>query len=138
MLQSASRRLPESKWRDCLCSPPRSVEEKETQVTSISFLFPRLPKPCPQACSDNGQLFAHGVASFGKGSAGEEEKLPLQHQTTKGSNSKTNFRYVLKWSLRAQLHEKRVRTQVTNTIYLVLPLPEPQIGSPLWRGDKGD
>jgi len=33
---------------------------------------------------------------------------------------------------------KNDRTQVTNTIYLVLPLPEPQLGSPLWRGDKGD
>lgn len=61
----------------------------------------------------------------------------MQHQTTKEFNSKINFRYVLKWSLRAQLHDKRVRTQVTNTIYLVLPLPEPQIGSPLWEGIRG-
>ena len=126
-----------SKWRDCLCSPLSSVEEKEAQVASISFPFLPLRKSCPQPCSDNGELFVHGVASFGKGSAGEEEKLPLQHQTTKGSNSKTNFRYVLKWSLRAQLHEKRVRTQATNTIYLVLPLPGPQIGSPLWEGIRG-
>lgn len=107
------------------------------QVASISFPFLPLRKPCPQPCSDNGQLFAHGVASFGEGSAGEEEKLPLQHQTTKGSNSKTNFRYVLKWSLRAQLHEKRVRTQATNTIYLVLPLPEPQMAALSGEGIRG-
>jgi|GEM_PF-709928 hypothetical protein len=77
------------------------------------------------------------LQALGKGAQVKGRNYLCNIKQQKDLIQKTNFRYVLKWSLRAQLHEKRVRTQVTNTIYLVLPLPEPQIGSPLWEGIRG-
>ena len=77
------------------------------------------------------------LQALGKGAQAKRRNYLCNIKQQKDLIQTTNFRYVLKWSLRAQLHEKRVQMQVTNTIYLVLPLPEPQIGSPLWEGIRG-
>ena len=77
------------------------------------------------------------LQALGKGAQVKRRNYLCNIKQQKDLIQTTNFRYVLKWSLRGQLHEKRVQMQVTNTIYLVLPLPEPQIGSPLWEGIRG-
>lgn len=77
------------------------------------------------------------LQALGKGAQVKRRNYLCNIKQQKDLIQKTNFRYVLKWSLRAQLHEKRVRTQATNTIYLVLPLPEPQMAALSGEGIRG-
>ena len=68
------------------------------------------------------------LQALGKGAQVKRRNYLCNIKQQKDLIQTTNFRYVLKWSLRAQLHEKRVQMQVTNTIYGLRVKYTPEIG----------